>query len=58
MAGRLPRAVARWTQRVLAVNLLAPDTEVSRLLDLVAFSKVVRIYPMREDAEQAVNAEA
>jgi anti-anti-sigma factor len=34
-----------------------PDTEVARMLDLVAFGKVVPVYPTREDAVRAINAE-
>src|SRR5437762_3277753 len=37
--------------------VVAADTEVSRLLDLVAFGKVVPIYPTREDALRAINAD-
>lgn len=36
---------------------VAPDTEVSRLLDLVSFGKVVPTYPTREDATRAINAD-
>jgi anti-anti-sigma factor len=36
---------------------VAPDTEVARLLDLVAFGKVVPVYPTREDAVRAINAD-
>lgn len=34
--------------------VVPPDTEVSRLLDLVAFGEVVPIYPTRQEAISAV----
>ena len=34
--------------------VVAPDTEVKRLLDLVAFGKVVPVYPTRDDAIHAI----
>jgi len=37
---------------------VSPDTEVARLLDLVAFGKVVPVYQTREDAVRAINGEA
>jgi anti-anti-sigma factor len=35
---------------------VAPESEVSRLIDLVAFDKVVPVYPTRGDAVRAINA--
>ena len=37
--------------------VVPPDTEVARLLDLVAFGKVVPIYPTRDEAITAVETE-
>src|SRR5262249_1576768 len=36
--------------------VVAPDTEVSRLLDLVAFGKIVPVYATRDDAICAVRS--